>query len=94
MSDSKVRVLDSDSFDSFVACANRDDGADHGNLGSYAIVDGRHLCYGCTSAVWAADRARRAAGPRMVTLDDGRQVVADPDDPSKPLWLADGGWYD
>ena len=45
------RILDSDSFDSFAVCANFDDGGfdKHGKMGSYALVDGRPLCYSCAS---------------------------------------------
>lgn len=43
------RILDADSVDSFRACANSGDGRDHGDLGSYAIVDGRALCYDCAA---------------------------------------------
>jgi len=58
-----VTVLDSDSFASFASCDNFADGGfdRHGKMGSYAIVDGRPLCYSCTSAVY--DRLRHGPPP-------------------------------
>lgn len=63
-----VRVLDSDSADSFRVCVNApaDAPLSHGTLGSYAMVDGRPHCYSCT---YAAIDAAKAASDDSPTIN-------------------------
>jgi len=83
------RILDMDSVASFVRCANWGDGKDHGNFGSYAVVDGRSLCYACAAPLiytnrpdadivaWDADIADDIACADAYRADAFAKAVAD-----------------
>lgn len=85
-------LVDMDSVDSFRPCANPacpNTRPDPDSWPYARVIDDagvRLLCRTCTFD------ATKPAPRRMVTLDDGRTVPADVD--GRPLWLADGGWYD
>ena len=91
-----VSVIDIDSSDAFSPCANDPDPdpcwpskrRQHGDAFARCVTDTgvRRLCYSCAHP--------KPPKPLTVTLPDGRTVPADPSDPTRPLWLGDGGWYD